>query len=235
VEIMAKLRGEKGCPWDREQTHEEAYEVLEALDQKNFEHLCEELGDLLLQVVFHARLGQESGTFTIEDVLESINSKLIRRHPHVFGDTLINSSEEQRVHWERLKKHEGKESVLDGVPATLPALLQAHRTQQKASTVGFDWEKQEQVWEKVQEELDELKQACSEGDEKAMDEEMGDLLFALVNLSRFIRVNPEESLRRAVGKFYRRFRNVEEFLKSQGKSMEQATLEEMDNIWNRLK
>ncbi|MFH1943593.1 MAG: nucleoside triphosphate pyrophosphohydrolase [bacterium] len=243
VAIMATLRSPDGCPWDREQTHEslkpflleEAYEVLESLDQKDFDSLREELGDLLLQVVFHARLAEEENRFGIVDVLQTIIQKLIRRHPHVFGQTEIHTSEEQRVHWERLKKQEGKTSVLDGIPKSLPALLRAHRVQQKASTVGFDWEAIEQVWKKVYEEIEELKTAIHSKNKKDMEEEFGDLLFAVVNLSRFIRVSPEDSLRLAVEKFTDRFRKLEETMEALGRDLKDATLDEMDAVWDRIK
>ncbi len=243
VDIMAKLRSPDGCPWDREQTHdslkpyllEEAYEVLETLDDGDFEGLKEELGDLMLQVVFHAQLADEKGRFSIGDVLENINQKLMRRHPHVFGQTEIHTAEEQRIHWENLKKKEGKASVLDGVPKTFPALLRARRIQQKASTVGFDWEKTEQVWEKVKEEIGELEEVVQTQDTSRIEEEFGDLLFALVNLSRFIRVDPENALRRAVDKFTRRFQKVEQTMDAQGKNMKEASLDEMDAVWDRIK
>ena len=243
VEIMTRLRGPDGCPWDKEQTHEslkpflleEAYEVLDALDRKDDEDLAEELGDLLLQVVFHAQLAQERDRFAILDVLTTINQKLVRRHPHVFGQTEIHTAEEQRVHWERLKKREGKRSVLDGVPKTLPALLRAHRIQQKASTVGFDWEELDQVWGKVKEEIAELDEAVGTKQQAEITEEFGDLLFSLVNLSRFIKVDPEDALRKAVDKFSRRFRQVEQTLQAEGKELRDATLEEMDAVWNRIK
>jgi len=243
VNIMSKLRDKDGCPWDREQTHEslkpylleEAYEVLEALDHESDDELREELGDLLLQVIFHSQIADEEKRFSILEVLENINDKLTRRHPHVFGDVNIETAEEQRVHWEKLKKNEGKESVIDGVPKNLPSLLKAHRTQQKASTVGFDWEKQEQVWKKINEEIRELKEAIQSNNSSAISEEFGDLLFALVNLSRFLKVNPEESLRQATKKFNTRFRKVEQTMKQEGKSLKDATLEEMDAVWNRIK
>ena len=243
VEIMAKLRSLDGCPWDREQTHEslrpflleEAYEVLEALDGQNDEELKEELGDLLLQVVFHAQVADERGAFDIDQVIDGINDKLVRRHPHVFGSVKINTAAEQRIHWEGLKKKEGKSSIVDGVPSTLPALLRAQRVQQKASTVGFDWDTKDQVWKKVKEEISELKHAIDEQDEKGIDEELGDLLFALVNLSRFLDINPEESLRGAVHKFIKRFQKVEQAMEAEGKRLQDATLEEMDAVWNRIK
>jgi len=243
VDIMARLRSPGGCPWDKEQTHdslkpylvEEAYEVLETLDMHDFNGLREELGDLLLQVVFHARLAEEKTRFSIIDVLTTINQKLVRRHPHVFGQMEINTAEEQRIHWEHLKKKEGKESILEGVPRSLPALLRAHRIQQKASTVGFDWENGEQVWQKVKEEIGELTTAIESKSQESIEEEFGDLLFALVNLSRFIKVNPEGALRQAVEKFINRFKKVEKTMEALGKDLKDASLEEMDAVWNRIK
>jgi tetrapyrrole methylase family protein/MazG family protein len=243
IQIMERLRGPEGCPWDREQTHvslkpyilEEAYEVLDALDKNNDDDLKEELGDLLLQIIFHSQIAKEESRFTITDVLETINQKLVRRHPHVFGQLEIKTAEEQRIHWEKIKKNEGKKSVLDGVPKTSPALLKAYRTQQKASTVGFDWEEIEPVWAKVHEEIEELKEVIGSSDIKKIAEEFGDLLFSLVNLSRFIKVNPEDALRQAVEKFIRRFRKVEKVIAEEGMDLRDATLEEMDAVWNRIK
>lgn len=243
VIIMSRLRGPDGCPWDKEQTHislkpfllEECYEVLEVLDEDNPEALQEELGDLLLQIVFHACIAEENHRFDIHSVIDGINQKLVRRHPHVFGQTEIHTSEEQRKHWESLKKKEGKHSILDGVPRFLPALLRAQRVQQKASTVGFDWEHEEQVWEKVKEEVGELEEAVDSGRIACIREEFGDLLFALVNLARFIDVDSEDALRMAVDKFIRRFRRVEDTMEALGKDMKDATLEEMDAVWNRIK
>ncbi|MDZ7370010.1 MAG: nucleoside triphosphate pyrophosphohydrolase [candidate division KSB1 bacterium] len=244
VEIMAKLRSDEGCPWDREQTHkslrrhllEEAYEVIEAIDSENPEQLKTELGDLLLQVVFHAQLAAEAGHFSIEQVVESINEKLIRRHPHVFGEAVIRTAQEQIVAWEKSKlKREGKKSVIDGVPKHLPALLRAHRLQSKAAAVGFDWPQAEPVWEKLEEEIRELKEAVAAQNESHIEEEFGDLLFTLVNLGRFIKVEPEEALRRTIEKFERRFRQVEAQLQNQGRSMADATLDEMDREWENVK
>jgi len=240
---MAQLRAEGGCPWDREQTHEtlrqylleETYEVLEAIDQGRYNDLKEELGDLLLQVVFHAQIAAEEGRFTISEVLQAIADKLLRRHPHVFGQAEIRTAQEQTVHWENVKQSEGKESVVDGVPRELSALLRAHRIQSKAATVGFDWENVEQVWPKVEEELLELRRACQLGDQKKVEEELGDVLFSLVNLSRFIRVNPEDALRGTVDKFVRRFKQVERELKARGTPLHEATLKVMDELWDRIK
>ncbi len=244
ISIMAKLRSPEGCPWDREQTHkslqrhllEETYEVLEAIDSQEPRRLAGELGDLLLQVVFHAQIAAEEGTFTIDDVVQSINDKLIRRHPHVFGDAVIRTAAEQTVAWEKSKMtKEGKRSALDGVPKELPALLRAHRLQQKASAVGFDWSEAEPVWEKVSEETAELKEAAAKGDADHVEEEFGDLLFSLVNLGRFLKVEPEEALRRTCEKFERRFRRVEEEFVRRGVPLSQASLEEMDAVWEKVK
>jgi tetrapyrrole methylase family protein / MazG family protein len=243
LDIVRRLRGPGGCPWDREQTHasmkpyllEETYEVLETIDEENGDQLAEELGDLLLQIVFHASIAEENGLFSMDDVVKGINAKLVRRHPHVFGNADIRTSEEQTAHWEKLKKEEGKASALDGVPRSAPALLKAYRVQQKAAAVGFDWEKTDQVWEKVQEEVSEFGEALQERHQEKMEEEFGDLLFALVNLSRFVKINPEDAARRSTDKFIRRFRRLEQVFKDRGKSMRESTLEEMDKVWNQIK
>ena len=192
VVIMEKLRGEQGCPWDKEQTHEslrqylleETYEVLELIDEGRYDELKNELGDVLLQVIFHSQIAKEDGRFDIQVVLENINKKLIHRHPNVFGDTIIRTAEEQTVNWEKMKKKEDADrSVIAGVPKQLPALQRAHRIQQKAATVGFDWQKVQPVWEKFEEELNELKDAIEEKNPKNIEDEFGDLLFTMVNLS----------------------------------------------------
>ncbi|NOZ60432.1 MAG: nucleoside triphosphate pyrophosphohydrolase [Calditrichaeota bacterium] len=244
VEIMTKLRAENGCPWDRQQTYEslrqylleETYEVLELIDQKRYDDLKFELGDLLLQVIFQSQIAEEENRFSIIDVLKNINEKLIYRHPNVFGDVQINSAEEQTVNWERLKKKKDRgRSTIAGVPKTLPALLRAHRIQAKAATVGFDWEKTDQVWDKVGEEIKELKEAVAENRQNEIEEEFGDLLFALVNLSRFLRVNPEDALRQATEKFSYRFQQVESEAERQHRSLDEMTLDEMDQIWDDVK
>jgi MazG family protein len=185
--------------------------------------------------VFHAQIADESGRFSIEDVLEQINQKLIRRHPHVFGEEVIRSADEQRSHWERLKKEEGKSSILDGVPRILPALYRASRIQQKAASVGFDWERIDQVWDKVEEEIAELKESLNQEDRPGITEEFGDLLFALVNFSRFIDVQPEEALRGAIEKFIHRFHKLEQVMEKEGVDMRDASLEELDAVWDRVK
>lgn len=242
--IMAQLRGKGGCPWDIEQTHkslrqhllEEAYEVIEAIDHEDYDGLQGELGDLLLQVVFHAQMAAEEGRFTVDDVVDSITEKLIRRHPHVFGDEKIETAAQQTVAWERSKlTKEGKASVIDGVPKQLPALLRAHRMQGKAAAVGFDWPAIEPVWEKFDEELGELKEAVAKNEQKHVEEELGDLLFTIVNISRFLKANPEDALRGTIEKFERRFKQVEAAFSAHGKVMADATLEEMDKEWDAVK
>ncbi len=241
LNIVRRLRNE--CPWDREQTHEsirhslieETYEVLEAIDHRDADHLKTELGDLMLHIALHAVMAEEERQFTIDDVLETITQKMIRRHPHVFGDAAAGTAAEVKRNWERIKVAEGRASVLDGVPRELPALLRAHRLQEKASKIGFDWERKEQVWEKVREELDELHRAEAGGDPRRVEEEYGDLLFALVNYSRFLHLNPELALRAALEKFTTRFQRVEQRLREQGREVSSTTLEELDRLWNEEK
>lgn len=244
IDVMKRLRAEGGCPWDREQNHEslkpylieEAYEVLDAIDKRDDEALREELGDLLLQIVFHAQIAAEESRFTVEDVARTIVEKLKRRHPHVFGNGRVRDSEEVLRNWEAIKKGEGKESVLSGVPGGLPSLLRARRVQEKARRVGFDWDSIEGVTAKVMEELRELKQASESGDRAKVDEEFGDLLFSLVNFSRFLGVDAEDSLRRTIDKFSARFQRMERTAKARGKqSLESCTLEEMDALWEEAK
>ncbi len=243
INIMARLRGANGCPWDRAQTHdslkqyllEETYEVLETLDDNDIDSLKSELGDLLLQIVFHAQLAAERQDFTIRDVIQKINEKLIRRHPHVFGDEEADTPEKVLVNWEKIKLKEGKKSVIDGVPRELPGLLRAYRIQKKAAQVGFDWENIQQVWDKVKEEEGELHEALANDDKEKIQEEFGDLLFSWVNLARFIKVNPEDALRYTTNKFIKRFKLIEQELARQGKTPEESNLDEMDHIWNEIK
>ncbi|MDD2366916.1 MAG: nucleoside triphosphate pyrophosphohydrolase [Desulfuromonadaceae bacterium] len=246
LEIMRKLRAPGGCPWDAEQTHEtltrylleETYEVIEAIDEKSPEHLKEELGDLLLQPVFHAAIAEESGSFSINDVISTLCDKLIRRHPHVFGDLEIKDSNAQIENWEKIKrieKGDERPSALSGIPVHLPALMKAHKISEKASRVGFDWEHVDQVYAKVMEELHEFEEAWAGGDSARMEDELGDLLFAITNLGRFLNLNPEEALRKTVARFERRFSFVEESLLKQGMSMQSATLEEMNSLWEDAK
>jgi tetrapyrrole methylase family protein/MazG family protein len=247
VKLMNRLRGPGGCPWDREQTHkslkpyliEETYEVIEAIDEKSTDMLREELGDLLLQVVFHSELARERGDFDVYDVIEELNNKLVSRHPHVFGETEAKTAEDVLAQWHRLKKEEakikGRESILEGIPPHLPALLKAHKVTEKAARVGFDWEHVDQVFEKVKEEMGEFEEAFKKKDPKEMEGELGDLLFALVNIGRFIEVNPEEALRKTISRFMRRFRYIEESLAQNGKDFKDVSLQEMDQLWNEAK
>lgn len=252
VDIVKRLR--KECPWDREQTNdsikhatlEEAHEVIEAIDNNDYAELKKELGDLLLHVVFHAVIADENGKFTLNEVIESITEKLIRRHPHVFGDVQVMDSDNVKKNWETIKMQEGRDSVLDGVPENLPALQRAHRLQEKAAKVGFDWEKKSDVWKKVIEEIEEMheiqklkikNEKLKNGEElnKRLESEVGDVFFALVNYARFLNINPENALRKTNRKFIDRFRFVEEKIKSSGKSINESNLEEMDKYWNESK
>jgi tetrapyrrole methylase family protein/MazG family protein len=246
VEIMHRLRAPGGCPWDAEQTHEslkrylleECYEVIEAIDRNDPDHLKEELGDLMLQPVFHVAIAAEKGEFTMDDVLATICDKLVRRHPHVFGDQVVKTADEQVDNWERIKKKEkGEErkSALSGVPPHLPALMKAQKITEKAARVGFDWEHVDQVFAKVLEELHEFEETMAAGDEERMEAELGDLLFAIVNLGRFLALNPEEALRKTIDRFARRFAHVEETMHARGVLMKEATLEEMDRLWEEAK
>ena len=245
VEIMNRLRGEQGCPWDREQDRnslkpfliEESYEVIEAIDEGGPEKIKEELGDLLFQILFHARISSEEGSFDIGDVLETISEKMVRRHPHVFGGEEVENSREVLVNWERIKARENsdRESAVDGVPRALPALIRAQRVQEKAARVGFDWPDLAPVMEKFREEVREFEEALSREDSQAIEDEMGDLLFTLVNVSRFLKTGAEEALHRAAGRFIERFKWVEAAARSRGSSLDRMTLEEMDRLWNEVK
>ncbi|GBD86279.1 nucleoside triphosphate pyrophosphohydrolase/pyrophosphatase MazG [bacterium BMS3Abin03] len=241
VQIVKRLR--KECPWDREQTNdsikaatiEEAYEVVEAIDNKNYEELKNELGDLLLHVVFHTVIAEDANHFTIDDVIDSIREKLIRRHPHVFGDTKVSGAEEVKKNWEEIKLSEGREALLDGVPEMLPALQRAHRLQEKASKVGFDWEKKEDVWKKVIEEIEEMHISEKEESKEKLEGEIGDVFFALVNYARFLGVNPENALRKTNKKFINRFNYIEEKIKESGRKLTDSDLKEMDRYWEESK
>ena len=244
--IMRRLRAPGGCPWDAEQTHdslkrylvEECYEVIEAIDTGDDALLREELGDLLLQPLFHAAIAEERGAFTIDDVLETLADKLVRRHPHVFGNEEIRTSDEQVANWEKIKKEEkGEErrSALAGVPPHLPALLKAQKITEKAARVGFDWEHVDQVFAKVLEELHELEETLTDRNQERMEAELGDLLFAIVNLGRFLSVNPEDALRKTIARFTTRFAHVEETLHGRGVNLKDATLDEMEALWQEAK
>lgn len=270
VDVMAALRAVNGCPWDRKQTHEslkpylleETYEVLETIDQHDAQKLKEELGDVLLQVLFHSQIAAEAESFTVEDVLETLATKLIRRHPHVFGTsdqvTGVTSSEQVLSQWEQIKQAEReaagtKQSALDGVPKTLPALLRAYQVQARAARVGFDWPHNstglQQVFAKITEEVDELREALAHAQQQTkpdaalrhatgtdqVEAELGDILFSLVNLARFIKVNPEEVLRRATNRFVDRFQLVEAGAAQQGRPLTEMTLADMDELWEEAK
>ncbi len=243
-DIVSKLRAPDGCPWDREQTHasllpfflEETYEVIESVDQENWPELKEELGDILLHTIMQALIAEENGHFSLDESLQHVSEKLVRRHPHVFGDAKADAAFEAKQNWEAAKHKEKKRaSRLDGVPMTLPALVRAQRLQQKASYTGFDWEKIEQVWEKVHEEIQELKEAQSEEAKDHMEEEIGDVLFAIVNLARFMDIPAEDALRKTNRKFTSRFAAIENELKNREKTLEESSLEEMDAIWEKAK
>ena len=249
VDIMKQLREPDGCPWDREQTHrslkpymlEEVYEALEAIDAEDDIELCKELGDVLLQVVFHAQIADEENRFTIEDVAGSIVEKLIRRHPHVFGDAQVNNTEHVIANWEEIKKQERRDagqqqpSHLDGIPKNLPALMRAQRMQARAARQGFDWREISGALDKVEEEFAELRREHEAGSEDTVEDEFGDLLFSLVNVARFLHVDSEQALQRAVAKFERRFRSVEVALQKRERSMKDSTLDELDALWDEAK
>ncbi len=241
VELISILR--KECPWDKKQTHysikdnliEEAYEALEALDSEDFGEFKKELGDLLLHVVFHSKIASETKTFDIGDVVYSLMEKLIRRHPHVFGETVVTNEGEVAENWEEIKLKEGKKSTLEGLPIHLPALIRAQRMQEKAANVGFDWPEWHQAWEKLQEEIEEFKETLQKNDKAASADEFGDVLFSMVNVARYFDLVAEDSLRKTNTKFETRFKYIEKKLKENGKSVKNASLEEMDEFWNEAK
>ena len=251
VTIVKRLRNE--CPWDREQTHdsirhlllEETYEVIESIDEKNYDDLKKELGDLLLHVAFNAVIAEGNGKFDLKDVLEAINSKLIRRHPHVFGDVKVSGTKEVLKNWEHIKLDEGRKSLLDGVPKELPALTRAYRLQEKSAKVGFDWDKSDDAFNKLEEELQEFREVAEKKKDKSgkidpenldeLETELGDILFSIVNYSRFLNINPENALRKTIKKYIKRFKYIEETLEKRGKKITESNLEEMDGIWNESK
>ena len=253
VRVMARLRAPGGCPWDREQTHatlrtyliEEAYEVLEALDGADDVKFAEELGDLLLQVVFHAQMADEEGRFTIVDVIREIYEKMIRRHPHVFGEKQAKDAAEVLRNWEIIKKEERQakgaveeetaESVLDGVPRSLPALLEGYQLTRKAARIGFDWENVGGIFEKLQEETEELRQVLEKRGGKEIEGEVGDILFAAVNLARFLKIDPEIAMKKASRKFNRRFREMEQMAREQGRTLAEVPRWKMEELWEEAK
>jgi len=246
VKIMEKLRSPQGCPWDRKQTHEslvpylveETYEVVDAIRKKDFEGLKEELGDLLLQIVFHSQIAKEEGKFDVSDVVDAISRKLVFRHPHVFGDREdIKTAEDVLKEWDRFKEKEGKkkESLLDGIPESLPSWERAYKLQKRAAKVGFDWNSFDGIKEKMKEEIEELSEALKEGNREKLEEEAGDLLFMAINLVRFLGINPELALSKANEKFEKRFRYMEKRAKEMGKKLEDMSVDEMELLWQEAK
>lgn len=241
VVIMNELR--EKCPWDRKQTIqslrqmtlEETYELADAITENNWKAIREELGDLLLHIVFYSKIASEKNHFSIEEVITGITQKLIDRHPHIYGNVKVNNDEDVKRNWEKLKLKEGKRSVLEGVPKTLPSLIKAMRLQEKAKQVGFEWQNKEQVWEKVKEEEAELLEAIAAKDQIKIEEEFGDLVFSLVNFARFLNIDAENSLEITNKKFISRFTQMEEKAMSSGKALSAMTLQEMDAIWNQIK
>jgi XTP/dITP diphosphohydrolase len=241
VQIMDELR--EKCPWDRKQTVqslrqmtiEETYELADAITEENWKAIREELGDLMLHIVFYAKIGSEQKQFELEEVINGICDKLIARHPHIYGDVQVTDAEEVKRNWEKLKLKEGKKSVLGGVPASLPAMVKAMRLQEKAKQVGFEWENPDQVWEKVEEEIGELKAAISKGNQAGMEEEFGDVVFSLINYARFLQVDAENALEKTNKKFIHRFSRLEQVAIGEGKDLASMTLQEMDAIWNAIK
>ena len=237
---MDELR--EKCPWDKKQTiHtlrsmtiEETYELADAITEENWQHIREELGDLLLHILFYAKLGDEQGQFTLQQVIDTISAKLIVRHPHIYGDVKVESEDDVKRNWEKIKMKEGKTSVLSGVPSSLPSVVKASRIQEKAKQVGFEWDNKEDVWKKVEEEMEELKEAEAISVERT-EEEFGDLLFSLVNYARFLHIDAETALEKTNKKFIRRFQLMEAKAREQGKSLDNMSLQEMDEIWNAIK
>ncbi|MYL44343.1 nucleoside triphosphate pyrophosphohydrolase [Virgibacillus halodenitrificans] len=245
-EVIAVLRGPDGCPWDREQTHEslreyaveEVYELIEAIDKQDDENIVEELGDMLLQVMLHSQIGEDDGFFTVDDVIRSITTKMIHRHPHVFADVSVDSIDQVYKNWDELKreeKGEARTSLLDGVPNHLPSLAKAYKLQKKAAKVGFNWDNADDIWDKLSEEIDEVKEAIQSGNEEEMEKEFGDVLFVLANLTRYYKFNPEIALNRSNQKFYSRFQFIEKQIQEKNLDINQVSLEKMDYFWNLAK
>lgn len=247
VELMIRLRSPGGCPWDRKQTPqslkpfliEECYEVVDALEEGSPEKVKDELGDVLFQIIFHARIAEERGEFTIGDVISATIDKMTRRHPHVFGSQELSTEEEVLENWEEIKKtekgHSQRASILEGVPKNLPSLLRAHRLQERAARVGFDWSRTEELLAKLDEELQEFRESLAKGDAAGIEDELGDIFFMLVNIARFLSVDPDEALRKTTRKFVRRFRSIEESAASAGKSLNDMELDEMEQLWQASK
>jgi MazG family protein len=241
VKIMDELR--EGCPWDKKQTIqslrqltlEEVYELTDAITDEDWKGIKEELGDLLLHILFYARIGREKQQFTLDEMIHGICDKLVARHPHIYGDVVVNSDEDVKRNWESLKIKEGKKSILSGLPKALPALIKAMRLQEKAKQVGFEWENREQVWEKVEEEIGEMQEAIGQNDQLKMEEEFGDVIFSLVNFARFLRIDAEQAVEITNRKFIARFTEMEQLALGEGKALNELSLTEMDALWNRIK
>ena len=241
VDIMNELR--EKCPWDKKQTiHtlrsmtiEETYELADGIIKEDWSNIKEELGDILLHIIFYSKIATEQSAFTLQDVIEGVCEKLIVRHPHIYGNVKVNDEEDVKRNWEQIKIKEGKKSVLDGVPVSLPAIVKATRIQEKAKQVGFEWHNKEDVWKKVEEEMNELQEAIAKEDQQHTEEEFGDVLFSLVNYARFLRIDAETALEKINKKFTLRFKKMEEFALLKGKNLIDLTLEEMDQIWNIIK
>ena len=240
--IMDELR--EKCPWDRKQTNlslksntiEEVYELAQAIEDNDYQEIKKELGDLLLHIVFYSKIGSESGEFDIKAVIDSLCEKLIRRHPHIYGEVKVENAEDVKKTWEQIKMTEGRTSVFSGVPRALDSLIKAYRLQEKAAGIGFDWEKKEQVWEKVKEELQELEQEVeTQNSQEKIEEEFGDVLFALINYARFLKIKPEHALEKTNRKFIKRFQYIEQIAQEKNKKLQEMSLEEMDIIWNNAK
>ncbi len=241
VKIMDELR--EKCPWDKKQTIqtlrpltiEETYELADAITENNWQHIKEELGDLLLHIIFYSKIGAEQQQFTLPEVINGVCEKLIARHPHIYGDVQVNDEEDVKRNWEKLKMKEGKTSVLSGVPKGLPSMVKAIRIQEKAKQVGFEWDNKDQVFEKIEEEINELKEVVQANDRNKMEEELGDVFFSLVNYARFLQIDADHALERTNRKFIQRFTQMEQEAVSDGKQLANMSLEEMDSIWNRIK
>jgi XTP/dITP diphosphohydrolase len=241
VNIMNDLR--EKCPWDKKQTIdtlrpltiEETYELTDAITEQNWPEIKEELGDVLLHIIFYAKIASEQQQFTLEDVIDGISSKLIKRHPHIYGDVQVNNDEDVKKNWEQIKMQEGKKSVLSGVPNSLPAVIKATRIQDKAKQVGFEWDNKEDVWKKVEEEMSELQEAVANKDQQNIEEEFGDVLFSLANYARFLQIDAEGALEKTNKKFISRFTIMEEEAARQGRLLQDMSLVEMDEIWNDIK
>ena len=238
---MDELR--EKCPWDKKQTIktlrqltiEETFELADAITSEDWKGIREELGDLMLHIIFYAKIGTEQSQFTLEEVMNGVSDKLIARHPHIYGDVIVNDEEDVKRNWEKLKLKEGKKSVLSGVPRSLPSTVKAMRLQEKAKQVGFEWDNKDQVWEKVKEEMDELLEEVKQGDAIKIEDEFGDVIFSLINYARFLGIDAENALERTNRKFIERFTKMEEFANSNGRNLHDMTLQEMDDIWNAIK